>query len=191
MKKIFHLVITALLITSCASNVHVQKDNATDLSNYHTYMWVDTKADENDTRQRPAAYAEIGVRNATNQALQKKGFNEVTENPDVLVSYDVLVERTQSQRSDPVYSQPFTRRYYNRRTGRWSTIYYPSQFLGYDNYDVPIKEGTITITLVDAATDKSIWQGWTTNELNYSRLTEDEIQSAVNDIMNKLKVKRP
>ncbi|MES2430272.1 MAG: DUF4136 domain-containing protein [Bacteroidota bacterium] len=190
MKNIIYSVIVALLLTACASSVHVQKDNSVNLSNYHTYMWIDTKSSENDSLQRPAMYADIPVRNAANEELSKAGFREVKDNPDLLISYDVLVERQRIQRSDPVYSQPFTRMYYSRRTGSWNTIYYPSQFLGYDNYDVAIKEGTITITMIDASTDKNVWQGWTTNELNYTRLTEGEIQASVKSIMGKLNVKR-
>ena len=48
------------------------------------------------------------------------GWHEVADNPDALISYDILVERSTEQRSDPVYSQPFTRSYYNQFTKRWN-----------------------------------------------------------------------
>ena len=37
-------------------------------------------------------------------------------NPDVLVSYDVIVERNVDVQNDPVYSQPYSGLYYNRLT---------------------------------------------------------------------------
>jgi hypothetical protein len=177
----------AFCIAACSTPVHVEKDAAVDLRNYKTYMWVDTRYKQDDNTTRPAAYGDISVRNAANEELRAFGWREVTDNPDVLISYDVLVQNTTARRSDPVYSESYTRSYYNPRSKRWSTIYYPSQFLGYNNYQVPLNEGTISITLTDANTDKAIWQGWTSEELNYSRITPEEISASVKNIFKKLK----
>ena len=65
------------------------------------------------------------------------------------------------------------------------TIYYPSQFMGYDRDRVPSREGTVTITMIDAKTEKTIWQGWTTDEVNSRNLTSKEIQTAVRSIFKK------
>jgi outer membrane murein-binding lipoprotein Lpp len=181
-------IFSVLVIAGCSAPVHVQKDDNVNLSSYKTYSWVDTRYSENDNSKRPPAYADISVRNAANAELQKAGWREVSDNADAYISYDVMVERNTARQSDPVYSQSFTRTYYNPRLRRWSTIYYPSQFLGYNSYDVPIREGTITITITDANTDKVIWQAWTTDELNYSRITSEEIQSSVKNIFSKFDV---
>lgn len=178
-------IFSALLLTSCSSPVHVQKDDNANLNNYKTYMWVDTRSGENDNTARAASYADISVHNAVNEALRNAGWREVNENPDALVSYDILVERTTERQSDAVYSQPFTRSYFNPRTRRWVSFYYPSQFLGYQTYEVPVKEGTITISIIDAQSDKAIWQGWTTENMNYSRFTDDEIHRSVKNIFRK------
>jgi hypothetical protein len=187
-KYLYSVVFVAMLAIGCSSPVHVQKDESVNLANYKTYMWVDTRANENDNSERGSAYADISVHNSVNAELSKMGWREVSDNPDALVSYDVLVERSSEQRSDPVYSQPFTRTYFNRFTRRWNTIYYPSRFVGYDTYQVPVKEGTVTISLMDAKTDKTIWQGWTTENMNYARLTDDEISRSVRNIFNKFDV---
>jgi Domain of unknown function (DUF4136) len=180
--------LVAFVISACSTPVHVEKDNSVNFSKYKTYMWVDTRYNQNDNTTRPAAYSDIAVRNAANAELRKAGWIETTSNPDLLVSYDVLVQNNTTRRSDPVYSQSFTRMYYNPRARRWGTIYYPSEFLGYNSYDVPVKEGTITITLTDANTDKAVWQGWTSNELNYTRITQEEITAGVQNIFSKLDV---
>jgi hypothetical protein len=179
------VALVGISTVSCKSPVYVQKDESVNLRNYHTYSWVETRANENDNSKRATAYADISVRNAVNAELAKQGWREVSNNPDVLLSYDVLVERSTEQQSDPVYSRSFTRMYYNPYTRRWGTIYYPSQFVGYQTYEVPVKEGTITITMTDARTDKVVWQAWTTERLNYSRLTADEISKSVRNIFNK------
>lgn len=180
--------IVAFAIASCATTVHVEKDGSVNFKNYKTYMWVDTRYKQDDNAVRPSSYGDITVRNTANASLQNAGWREVSSDPDILVSYDVLVQNTTIRRSDPVYTGSYTRTYYNPRLRRWGTIYYPSQFLGYNNYDVPVKEGTVTITLTDANTDRIVWQGWTIEELNYSRITADELASSVQNIFSKLDV---
>jgi len=149
-------------------------------------MWVETRANENDQSKRGAAFADISVHNAVNAELNRRGWREVTENPDVLVSYDILVERNVERKSDPVYSQPFTRSYFNPYTRRWSVIYYPSSFQGYDVYNEPVREGTVTITMVDARTDKNVMQGWVTDRLGGSRPSDDEIRRSVRSIFKEV-----
>ena len=186
MKNIFlgaALISAMMTIYSCSSPAYVEKDTSANLSDYKTYMWVDVEASENDASSRATSFADISVHNAVNEELQQRwGWREVIENPDILVSYDVLVERNVETQSDPVYSQPYSRLYYNRFARRWSTIYYPSQFLGYQQYQVPVKEATITITMMDTDTDKKIWQGWTTERLGGSGITDINMKKSVRNI---------
>ncbi|MEP7255669.1 MAG: DUF4136 domain-containing protein [Ferruginibacter sp.] len=190
--KTVNYICTALMVVftmaACSAPVHVAKDDSVDLNKYKTYMWVDTRYNQNDNTTRPTSYADISVRNAANAELKNAGWSEVSNDPDILISYDVLVQNTTVRRSDPVYTQSYSRSYYNPRLKRWSNINYPSQFLGYNNYEVPLTEGTITITLTDANTDKAVWQGWTTDDLNYSRITPEEITSSIHNIFSKLNV---
>lgn len=175
------IITTTTMLMSCSTPAYVEKDDNVNLSNYKTYMWVDVKANENDASSRSTSFADLSVHNSVNAQLNNWGWQEVTDNPDVLVSYDVLVERNVETQNDPVYSQAYTRTYYNRFTGRWATIYYPSQFLGYQQYQVPVKEATITITMMDADTDKKIWQGWTTERLN-GRISDLDVKKSVRNI---------
>lgn len=176
--------IASFFLVSCASTAYIEKDDATDFSNYHTYSWIQKKEEQKNA----TAFADEKVKMAVNQELQKNGWKEVKEKPDVLLSYDVLVERNTKQETQPVYTRPYSRVYYNPYTGRYGTIYYPSQFLGYDNYETPVKEGTLTLTLIDAKTDKTVWQGWTTDEVNSGKMTSKEIQAGVKSIMRKFDV---
>jgi Domain of unknown function (DUF4136) len=87
------LVSAAAIFYSCSSPAYVEKDSSANLSNYKTYMWVDVKASETDASSRATAFADLSVHNSVNAELSKWGWQEATDNPDVLVSYDVLVER--------------------------------------------------------------------------------------------------
>src|SRR5688572_16814774 len=153
MKKILAqeaaLTVLLSLTIGCSSPAHVQKDASTNLNTYKTYMWIDTRASESDQSTRAIAYADVSVHNAVNEELRGWGWTEVSSNPDVLISYDILVERNVETQREAVYSQPFSRLYYNPYTRRWSTIYYPSQFQGYQVYQEPVREGTITLTMMD------------------------------------------
>ena len=184
MKNMVLAGLASVLVWGCSNPVYVQSDESVNLAKYKTYMWVQTRSNQDDNRN-VTAFADQNVRSAVNAQLAKEGWTEVNQNPDALVSYDILVERSNQQQSDPVYSQPFSRIYYNPYTRRWGTLYYPSQFMGYDTYTVPVHEATLTITMMDPNTDKSLWQAWTTETMHDRKFTTDEINKGVRKIFKK------
>ena len=187
LKRLSAYAFASVLLTSCANSAHIEKDPATNLGDYKTYSWIQSNQNGKD-KDHKNDLAESNIHAAVNQQLQKSGFTEVKRNPDLLVTYDLLVEKSVKQQSEPLYSRSFTRLYYNPYTRRYGTIYYPSQFLGYDNYSTPVREGTVTITIVDPKTDKTIWQGWATDEINSSNFTGKDIQKNVKSIFRKFDV---
>jgi len=179
------IAVAALIFTGCASVAHVEKDNNADFSKYKTFLWIDKDGTGKQDHNRRNDLMEQNIRAAVNKELEKEGWRESKNNPDILVSYDVLVEKSVKQQNDPVYSRPFTRTFFNPYTRRYINVFYPSQFQGYDNYEIPVKEGTVTITMIDARTDKMVWQGWTTDEVNSKNLTHKEIRNSVKSIFRK------
>ena len=173
------------LLTGCASVAHVERDDTVNFSNYKTYAWA---LNDEAGSKKDADLAERKTRAAIDAELAKEGWREVKSNPDVLVSYDVLVERNEKQVTNPVYSRPFIRPFFNPYNRRWGNIYYPSQFMGYNDGTRTVREGTLTITMTDAKTDKMVWQGWTTDEVNSKNLTSKEIRTSVRSIFRKFDV---
>ncbi len=182
------VALAGLLFSSCASIAHVEKDESVDLSNYKSFTWVETKDTATGKDSRVISLTEQTIRKAVNNELLNEGWKEVKNRPDVLLSYDVLVENTIRESNDPVYSRSQTRYYFNPYSRRWTPIFYPSQFLGYDRNEYQTKEGTVTITIVDAKTDKVIWQGWTTEEVNSRNFTSKELQNSIRAIFRKFDV---
>ena len=178
------IAVAGALLTGCASVAHVEKDETVNFSNYKTYAW--TANSEQGSKE--TNLADRKVRTAIDAELAKQGWREVKSNPDVLVSYDILVERNEKESTNPVYSRSYMRPFFNPYTRRWGTIYYPSQFLGYDNLTRQVREGTLTVTMTDAKTDKMVWQGWTTDEVASKNLTSKEIQASVKSIFRKFDV---
>lgn len=177
------------LLASCASTAHIEKDDKADFSRYKTFAWIDKDGEGRNDHNKTNDFTEQKVKDAVSKELEKTaGWKEVKTRPDVLLSYDVLVERTIKEQTDPVYSRPYTRTFYNPSTRRFFNVYYPSQFLGYDRDQRPVREGTVTITMIDAHSDKTVWQGWTTDEVNSRNLSSREIQQAVKSIFRKFDV---
>lgn len=177
------------LVASCSPAAHIEKDDTTDFSRYKTFAWIDKDGNGKSDRNKTNDLAERKIREAVNSELQKTaGWRETSKNPDVLLSYDVLVERSVKTQSDAVYSQPFSRVFYNPYSRRYVNVFYPSRFMGYDTYDVPSREGTVTISMIDADSDKTVWQGWTTNEVDSRNLSTKEIQNSVKAIFRKFDV---
>jgi len=177
------------LLAGCGTTAHVEKDDQADFSRYHTYAWIDQDGQGRKDRNHSNDLMEQKIRAAVNLELEKTaGWKEVKRNPDVLLSYDVLVERSTRTTDNPVYSRPYSRIVYNPYTRRYATLYYPSQFMGYERDERPVKEGTVTISMIDTRTDKTVWQGWTTDVVDSRRLSSKEIQSSVRAIFRKFDI---
>ena len=187
-KTVGSIAVAALMIAGCSAPVHVEKDDSTDFSNYKTFAWVDKDGTGKNDKNRTNDLMERKFKEAVTKELDKQGWRIDNKRPDALISYDVLVERGSRRENDPIYSQPFTRTFFNSYSGRFYNVYYPSQFMGYDDYEQPIREGTVTITVTDAKTDKTVWQGWTTGQVNSHNLTSKEINNAVKSIFRKFDV---
>jgi hypothetical protein len=187
--KLFSVAaLSGFLLAGCASVAHIEKDETVNFSNYHTYAWAETKSASDSATTKVSDLTERKIREAVSAELAKSGWKQVKNRPDVLLSYDVLVENAERRDNNPVYSYPYRRLYFNPYTRRWNSFYFPSQFLGYDEDTRHVKEGTITISMIDPKTDKTIWQGWTTDEVNSRNLTNKEIQASVRSIFRKFDV---
>lgn len=170
------------LLASCASTAHIEKADDADFSRYKTFAWMTTDEKGNE---RNMDLVEQKIRTAVNKELLNAGWKESGNKPDVILNYDVLVERSIQEVSSPVYSRPYSRVVYNPYTRRYTTIHYPSQFMGYERDDRTVREGTVTITMIDAKTDRAVWQGWTTGIVNGRNLSSKEIQNSVRSIFRK------
>ena len=179
------LPVALFLLASCGTTAYVQKDNSYDFSRVKTYTWVPVQKDSTG-RKKVNDLVAARIRQSANKNLAANGWKEDNRKPDVLLLYDVDLQKETRNVSNPVYSYPTTRWFYNPYNGRYLPVYYPSQLMGYRNDRETVNEGTITITLMDAVTEKTIWQGWTTSEVNGRRLTDKEIDENVKAIIKKL-----
>lgn len=176
--------IIAMANVGCGTTAHIEKDDSVNFKKYKTYAWVGEK--EKTLKERHSNnLIDKNVKSAVTKELRKNGWVESNSSPEVLIDYNILVETNTKEQSNPMYSRPFTRYYYNPVSRRITSLYYPSQMLGFDSYEIPYKEGTLTIHMIDNTTNKLIWQGWATDEVSSRNLTGKEISSSVRSILKK------
>ncbi len=184
------LVLSVLVLTGCGVQSYVEKDPAVDLNRYKTYAWIDDKDSRKKTGKPYKDFQETRLMKLVEGNLEKNGFVRTRSNPDVLIDYDIMIENELREQSEPVYSRPFIRYYYNPYTRRINRLFYPSRYMGQNSYDVPYRSGTITINMVDNHSKKLIWQGWAETEVTRRQIDPDDLNRIVKSIFRKLDVAR-
>ncbi|MEO5995297.1 MAG: DUF4136 domain-containing protein [Chitinophagaceae bacterium] len=181
------LVMAALFsmaIMGCGTTAHVEKDDAVNFKNYKTYSWVSEK--EKSLKDRHSNnLIDSHVKAAVAKELQKNGWVETRSAPQVLLDYDIMVEDNVKKDNNPLYSRPYSRYYYNPVTRRIISFYYPSQLMGFESSEIPYKEGTLTLHMIDNSTNKLIWQGWSSDEVASRNFSTKELNSRVRAILKK------
>jgi hypothetical protein len=172
--KTFLKILPALLIVSSCSpslRVYTDYDREFNIQKYPTYTWAEDK--EIESRNNPLYYNELNdkrIKKAVNDQLSGKGYQLVSENPDVLIHYHIVVEDRSEIRTDPYgfYGPYWTR----SRT-----------------YSYSYRQGTLIIDLMDASNKYLLWRGWAVSVMDqtYDLIeTEVMITKAVIEIFEKL-----
>jgi hypothetical protein len=180
-------VFLVFLFCGCGTSAHVQRDNTVDFSKLKTYAWVEgTQKDSLSKKPNKNDLVDRKIKQSITKNMQQNGWREVSVNPDVWLVYDVDIQRENRRVSDPVYSYPTTRWFYNPYSRRFIPVYYPSQFMGYREGHESVREGTLTLTMLDAGNNKTIWQGWISSDINGRHMSDREINENVKAIVKKL-----
>jgi tRNA U54 and U55 pseudouridine synthase Pus10 len=189
MKNLFLGAVAAIAVfafAGCGAVAHIEKDESVNFSAIKTFGFVGEQ--EKSLKDRHSnSIVDANLKSAVTKELAKYGLKEDKNNPDVLIDYNIMVEDNVKQQSDPVYTRSFTRYFYNPYTRRITPVFYPSQMIGYQNYEIPYKEGTLTLHIIDNDTNKLIWQGWTSDEVNSNNITSKQVAQSVKTIMKKFK----
>ena len=184
--KLWLPVLAAFVIASCGVPSYVEKDPSVNLNNYRTYAWIGEKNSQQKSDKPYKDFQETYLTDLISREMEKNGFVMARSNPDVLIDYDIMIENAVRSQSDPVYSRSFVRYIYNPYTGRINSLYYPSRYLGGNNYEVPYKSGTVTINVVDNESKKLVWQGWAETEVTKKKIDHDDMNRIVKSIFKKM-----
>lgn len=178
------LLAAGIGLVGCATTSHVEVAKGVNFSNYKTFGWA------NDSGAKKAGRADNqivdnNIKNSIGMELEQKGWQEA-DNPDVLLDYNVMVEKGVRTETDPAFSYPYSSYYYNPWRRRLGYYYSPAFFSGYRTYNVPFKEGTLTVNMIDAKTNKLLWQGYAKGDVSASHVNSKEAEADVKSIFKKL-----
>ena len=176
-------VISAFWFTSCSVSTHVETAAGVNFNNYKTFGWVTSNGEKTGDRADNDV-VDNNIKNDISKQLENKGWKETNQNPDVELDYNVIVQKKISHVTEPVYNYPYTHYYYGWRH-RMGYIYYPYDLMGYHTYNVPFRQGTLTVNMLDAKTNKLIWQGSAKADVNSKNVTTQEMQHDVTSIFKK------
>lgn len=189
LSSFFACLLVALLFSGCAQRAYHQHDDSFDLTSVSTYSWAEADDDKNyeTKRHNVNSIRDTKIKRTIDKYLQEHGWKINNANPDVFLVFDVVLDQTQQNVNVPVYSQPMTRWYYNPAARRWVPIFYPSNLVGFNTATRQVREGTLTLSMMNPVTDKAIWQGWTTSEIYGKKISDEKIDRDVRAIIKELK----
>lgn len=161
------------LMASCAttSSVITDYDREADFSEYRTFFWSDEfQMQQVEGENEPLFYNTLNkkrLKQAIQREMEARGYTMSSENPDLLVNAQVLVEeRTTTQNNLP--------------------------YRGFYYWGPPVpqtstnKEGDIVVDLIDQEQHQLVWQGYATGVLDTrTKNREEEIRDAVTIIFAK------
>lgn len=167
----------ALGAAGCATlHTTTDYDPAVNFRQYHTYMWHDgTPARDPLVDKR--------IVNAINTQMQAKGFQLVSDNADLTVTYHA----SQGQKVDlnTVYQNTSWGPYGWGAPGPYGNYWYGRPY-GYTGFSTAtatttadtIRTGTVVVDIIDVKTHQLVWRGVGTDELNGN---PQDLTQAIND----------
>lgn len=137
---IFYGFLLSFLGMARGQSVNTDYDHGANFSNYHTYTWQEVKTTSSLWSDR--------IKNAVNQQLQAKGWQEVPSGGDVVL-FAMSEVRNQTQ-EQTFYSG-----------GGW---YWGPGIATTSVYNTRV--GSLVISMFDAKTKKLIWRGASSGDLS-------------------------
>lgn len=173
------LLAVSMLVGACASGpeIRANANPGANLASYKTFgFFYPLATDKNSYSTILTSH----LKDATRRELEKRGYQYVTSDPQLLVNFAANV----SQQAD-VRSTPAAGGYYGYRAGMYGT------WAGYpqDVETVHYKEGTLSIDLIDAEKKQLVWQGLA--EARITKAMTDNPGAAIDKVVTEIFTKYP
>lgn len=173
----FRIALAAVLaLSACAtSNVPAFKTDSAPgfaVSSYKTYSWATTTA---QTGMNPLSWDRI--RNNFDQAFAARGFQKVASGGDMIVGFTVGArDRVETTNWGPV--APYYPGYGRGYNYGWA---YP-----YNDIDVrTVTNGSLALDVFDGRTDRPVWHGLASKDINRSKVDPALVQAAVQGLVDR------
>ncbi len=186
------IILSVLFFNSCGSSGVTTKDDYKKLKSYDSYAFLPNKdtimsRDYNNNRIQEIVVETIKAN------MQEEGYVLDKIQPDVLVYAHVMFDEKIAVNANPVYTN-----YPYYRPGFYIGPYYEN-FI-YDNYftiqringpriqQVPYRERSIVIDIIDRRTNEILWRGKTDEPIETKRF-EREIRENIDEIFKDFPIK--
>src|SRR5687768_468556 len=95
-KPILAVIVAGLLLTSCNITSHTEKAGGVDFSQFKTFGWANSE-NAGKAGRADNDIVDNNIKNSISAELEKKGWVETDNNPDVLLDYTVAVKKGVTQ----------------------------------------------------------------------------------------------
>jgi hypothetical protein len=161
-----------LIIAACSTaTTFSDRDRSANFSTYKTFAWLPNPVDSFNNELFSNEIIETNIKNYVNKEMQDRGYTIDIDSPDLILEYNVDLERKNRVETAPMYQYPYNYnwsynpnydRYFGYRFGSKPT---PAPYESYTTSEIPYNEGTLNISVIDRKTNKLVWRGWSTGTI--------------------------
>ncbi|UZH55270.1 DUF4136 domain-containing protein [Salinimicrobium tongyeongense] len=182
-------LLSAILLVGCGPKVDTNKRTAQSLDSFESYAFLPNQDTIQTSSYDNAQVNEIVI-DEIRQNMDDLNYRLDRNQPDLLVYYHLMLDEEMAVNANPVYTN-----YSYYRPGFYVGPYYRNY--AYNNYftvpriagnsvqQVPYKEGTIVIDLINRRTNEIVWRGRAEDVITPGNLDE-ELRAYVNAIFERL-----
>lgn len=179
------LLFFSFLIISCGPKVDTSKKTTKNLDSFTSYAFLPNQ-DTIRTSVYDNTFVNEVVIDQINVNMQELNYRLDRNQPDLLVYYHLMMDEEVAVNASPVYTN-----YSYYRPGYYVGPYYRNY--AYNNYftvprlvgteieQIPYKEGTIVIDIIDRRTNEIVWRGRANGVITPTNL-EEKLRTYVNAI---------
>jgi hypothetical protein len=160
-------------LMSCSSTeVHTEKAPDANLAEHDHFAWAPPGQQEQSSElsSRSNTILDQKIKSAVDQDLLKKGYIQNPKEPDIRVAYSLRTH-------DRLKAVPSS-------YGPYGGPMWSDGGVGYDTTYLQ-KEGSLVLDFIDAKSGKLLWRGVAVTDIKDTGVTQKEVQSFVDKIMEK------
>jgi len=170
----FRILIPLMLLSGCATpppEPQSMRDPAANFATYRTFGWAPVAAPAGN--DQPLQLLDKNIRAAIATEMQRKGYAESQDNPDLRIAYETA-------KADKIESNPVR---IGVGVGGWGGGNVGGS-VGVSSPSVRnFTEGTLVIHAIDAAKNSEVWQGSISGKMTKGSVEPAAIQHAVSTAM--------
>ncbi|MEJ8803670.1 DUF4136 domain-containing protein [Pontibacter sp. H249] len=175
-----------LLCSGCAPRLSVQStyDPEANFRFYQTFSWYTAEIPAPRQGSGSTLYSTLldqRIKEAIASEMVKKGIKPTTDNPGLLVAYDIAIEAPQEVASAITDLAPG----FGYGYGYWYGYRYRYNGAGIQNFNSinAYTSGSLLIDLIDQNTNQVVWRGTLSAEIDPVTIDVEKINRAVATIM--------